>query len=136
MKIGTMEGVQVKKRSVEEKQEEDDVYAMDTYVMAILGGSNAEKTGVTKTTPSKDNIVASLKRSRKPTKKIEAVGHEDEACTQIGCADTSDILGSSIIPRSFKLVVFNVHGTLLDCSLLKEKNPNSKIKLTLKATDR
>ena len=33
-----------------------------------------------------------------------------------------------------KLVVFNVQGTLLDCSLLADPNPNSKIRPTTKTT--
>jgi hypothetical protein len=30
------------------------------------------------------------------------------------------------------LLIFNIHGRLLDCSLLSEKNPNSKIRTTIK----
>jgi hypothetical protein len=133
MKMGSMEGEHVK------KQEDDDVYAMDTYVRAVPGGTNAKKTGGTKETPSKDNIVnivTSPKRSTKPSEKIEAVGCEDDTCTQVRCTNTSDIPGSPIIPGSSKLVVFNVHGTLLDCNLFEEKNPNTKIKPTLKAAGR
>ena len=35
-----------------------------------------------------------------------------------------------------KLLIFNVHGTLLDCSLRLERNPNSKIRPTLKTQRR
>jgi hypothetical protein len=35
-----------------------------------------------------------------------------------------------------KLLIFNVHGTLLDCSLRSETNPNSKIRPTLKTQRR
>ena len=35
-----------------------------------------------------------------------------------------------------KLVIFNVHGTLVDSSLIAEKNPNSKIRPTIKTTTR
>jgi hypothetical protein len=100
---------------------------MDTYIKAVPGGADAKKTGRMETTPSKDNIVASPKRSTKPTEKVEAVGRKDEACTQMRCVDTSDIPGSPIIPRSSKLVAFNVHRTLLDCSLLEEKTPIVKL---------
>jgi hypothetical protein len=43
---------------------------------------------------------------------------------------------SPIIPISSKLLIFNVHGTLLDCSLLDERNPNNRIRPTLKASGR
>jgi hypothetical protein len=133
MKMGSMEGKHVK------KQEDDDVYAMDTYVRAVPGGADAKKTRRTEATPSKDNIVnivVSPKRSTKPSEKVEAVGREDDACTHVRCADTSDIPGSPIIPGSSKLVVFNVHRTKLDYNLFEEKNPNTKIKPTLKAVGR
>jgi hypothetical protein len=121
--MGTVEGDQVKRGSAEKKQEEDDVYAMDTYVRAVPGDAVAEKTRGTATTYSKDNVVASPKRSTKPSEKVEAVGRDEEACTQVRCEDTFDIPGSPIIPESSKLVVFNVHKTLLEYSLLEEKKP-------------
>jgi hypothetical protein len=39
-------------------------------------------------------------------------------------------------PQGKKLVVFNVHGMLLDCSLLFDKNPNTSIWPTLRTTTR
>jgi hypothetical protein len=46
------------------------------------------------------------------------------------------ILGSLLIAGSSKLVVFNVHGTLLDYSLVDEKNPNIKIRPSAYAAGR
>jgi hypothetical protein len=40
------------------------------------------------------------------------------------------------IQDPMKLLIFNVHGTLLDCSLLFDPNPNSKIKPTLQTRTR
>jgi hypothetical protein len=34
-----------------------------------------------------------------------------------------------------KLLVFNVHGTLLDCSMISDKNPNPKLKPTFKTAN-
>jgi hypothetical protein len=34
------------------------------------------------------------------------------------------------------LLVFNVHGTLLDCSLLIDKNPNAAIRPTIRTEKR
>ena len=46
-------------------------------------------------------------------------------------------LGMSLSGRGReKLVIFNVHGTLLDSSLLVENNPNSKIRPTVKTKSR
>jgi hypothetical protein len=36
------------------------------------------------------------------------------------------------ISKANKLLVFNVHGTLLDCSLLLDKNPNTAIRPTFR----
>jgi hypothetical protein len=46
--------------------------------------------------------------------------HQPRAC------DLSDPL---------KLLVFNVHGTLLDCSMISDKNPNPKLKPTFKTAN-
>ena len=35
-----------------------------------------------------------------------------------------------------KLLIFNVHGTLLDCSLLSEPNPNTSIRVTMRSSTR
>jgi hypothetical protein len=35
-----------------------------------------------------------------------------------------------------KLLVFNVHGTLLDCSLMVDKNPNPKLRPTFRTKNR
>jgi hypothetical protein len=35
-----------------------------------------------------------------------------------------------------KLLIFNVHGTLLDCSLLSEPNPNTSIRVTTRSSTR
>ena len=37
---------------------------------------------------------------------------------------------------SVKLLIFNVHGTLLDCSLLTEPNPNTSIRVTTRSSTR
>ena len=35
-----------------------------------------------------------------------------------------------------KLIILNVHGTLVDCSLEQEKNPNSKVRPTVRTRSR
>jgi hypothetical protein len=39
--------------------------------------------------------------------------------------------GACIAGESLKLLIFNVHGTLLDRNLLRERNPNSAIRSIL-----
>jgi hypothetical protein len=53
-----------------------------------------------------------------------------------------NVEGDLILPVSMngrgrnKLLIFNVHGTLLDSSLIAEKNPNSRIRATIKTKTR
>jgi hypothetical protein len=54
----------------------------------------------------------------------------------VSCEESFEIPGFSIIAGKSKLVVFNVHGTLLDYSLLEERNPNTKIRATMKSVGR
>ena len=35
-----------------------------------------------------------------------------------------------------KLLIFNIHGTLLDCSLVADKHPNSRVRPTFRTTSR
>jgi hypothetical protein len=54
------------------------------------------------------------------------MSYDKEASTHVRCTvsyDIIDILGSPIFPGSIKLVILNVHGTLLDYILLIERNP-------------
>jgi hypothetical protein len=126
----------VKKGTIEKKLEDDDVYNMDTCILAPPNATPADKSGGTEKTPTKDNIVGSPKKNKKTTGKVNAVGKEHEASAHVRCEESNDILGSPIIAGSFKLLVFNVHGTLLDCSLLEERNPNNEIRPSMKATSR
>ena len=81
--------------------------------------------------PRKASIMAEQRKSSttSPTK-IDALGSgAGEASTQV---ETTIASLPSVISHSTKLLVFNVQGTLLDCSLLSSQNPNSRIRPTLK----
>jgi hypothetical protein len=80
-KTGTAEGDGAKKRTAERKQEDDNIYNIDTYTGSVPSIAVAEKARGTKIAPSKVNADASLKRSTRPTEKVEAIGREDEVCT-------------------------------------------------------
>jgi hypothetical protein len=69
------------------------------------------------------------KKTKKASTRTDAPNSEEkEAPMQVRCALSSEILRSTTFPRSRKLLILNVHGTLLDCSLLIEHNPNPGIK--------
>jgi hypothetical protein len=77
---------------------------------------------------SKQKLQLVPKKAKKQTGKVDARASEDEASTQVRGVESYPIPGSPIIAGSTKLVVFNVHGTLLDCSLLDERNLNTEMK--------
>ena len=52
---------------------------------------------------------------------------DDQVSTDLGVIGTNS---------ATKLLIFNIHGTLLDCSLLSESNPNSNIRITRKSLTR
>jgi hypothetical protein len=54
----------------------------------------------------------------------------DEAPSKVR-SSTTEISYRTPIAHQKKLLVFNIHGTLLDCNLLIGKNPNSAIQPTL-----
>jgi hypothetical protein len=86
--------------------------------------------------PSKQKLQLVPKKAKKQTGKIDARASEEEASTQVRRLESYPIRGSLIIAGSTKLLVFNVHGTLLDCSLLDERNPNTKMKASAYAAGR
>jgi hypothetical protein len=71
-------------------------------------------------------------RQSSPSKVDAPATNAEEASTHVSCDDTLGPRKSPFRLRTSKLLVFNVHGTLLDCSLVDEPNPNSKIWYTMK----
>ena len=52
---------------------------------------------------------------------------DDQVSTEL------EVIGTN---SATKLLIFNIHGTLVDCSLLSESNPNSNIRITRKSLTR
>jgi hypothetical protein len=75
-------------------------------------------------------------RQPSPSKVDAPATNAEEASTQVSCDDTFGPRKSPFRLRTSKLLVFNVHGTLLDYGLVDEPNPNSKIRYTMKTTSR
>jgi hypothetical protein len=77
------------------------------------------------------------KRKRRPATKVDAItGVSVEETGKIRC---EDITGPRIAPLAgdtLKLIIFNIPGTLMDCSLLREKNPNPSVRTTLNMATR
>ena len=114
--------------------------------VAVEGGSGGSGNGDEMITPSgKVDMAQPLspakrgtptKRKRKlknhsPTKVGNSGSQEAHASDQV----SSDIKANG--PHSPpKLLIFNVHGTLLDCSLLSSPNPNTSIRWTTRSLTR
>ena len=111
---------------------EEDVYSLQ----ALPSNAPAYTNTATKTTLSKHTIQALPRKGKKPAAKIDMEKSEDEASTQMRSTQLCSVLGSPVIQGTSKLLVFNVHGTLLDCSLLYKKNPNTKIGASAYAASR
>jgi hypothetical protein len=80
----------------------------------------------------------SLEKEKKEAKTTsdEAVATAgEEALMKVRCKDRKIACRASI-PERKKLIVFNVYGTLLDCSLLQDPNPNTAIRLTFRTMKR
>jgi hypothetical protein len=88
------------------------------------------------TVPRVTTVRASPKKQKKlrsvSPSKVETVATDGgEATTQV---NSDIIVGSPRSPSTVqksKLLVLNVYGTLLDCSLLQDPNPNTTIRLTM-----
>jgi hypothetical protein len=55
---------------------------------------------------------------------------------KVRCRRELEILIAENMKASLKLVIFNIHSTLLDCGLKVEKNPNSTIRSTVQTKSR
>lgn len=78
------------------------------------------------------------KKQRPPSPpKVDAPALDvEEASTQVSSDDRVEPRKSPVRVEMSKLLVFNVHGTLLDCSLLQNPDPNSSIRYTMKTPTR
>jgi hypothetical protein len=121
-----------KKKSIPETSEDNDVYNMQALPSDAITNTSTAAVGA----PSKQKLQLVPKKAKKQTGKIDARASEEEASTQVRRLESYPIRGSLIIAGSTKLLVFNVHGTLLDCSLLDERNPNTKMKASAYAAGR
>jgi hypothetical protein len=81
-------------------------------------------------------------QSSKKKKKLAHTAADDEALAMPAEEALSkvrskarDISRRAQSAKRKKLQVFNVHGTLLDCSLLIDKNPNAAIKPTIRSVE-
>jgi hypothetical protein len=112
---------------------ETDPYAIggeDTPTPAAAAGLGGKAVGPLEGDSAGGGRLPTVKTVPKKTStKTDAPDSEEkETPMQVRCARSSEILRSTTSPRSRKLLILNVHGTLLDCSLLTEHNPNPSIK--------
>jgi hypothetical protein len=110
---------------------------MDVYSLkAPSSVATALTTFAQDTAPSKPTVEASQKKSTKETPKLAVVASQDQTTIQVRSIESSLIPCLPINSGTSKLLVFNVHGTLLDCSMMDEKNPNTKIRPSALAVHR
>ena len=90
---------------------------------------------------TKDPTLAALNRvgpkTRGKKKQKSPTILETSACQDASLHEqVSNSLGKIGTNSATKLLVFNIHGTLVDCSLLTEPHPNSNIRITRKSSTR
>jgi hypothetical protein len=93
------------------------------------------------TLPRASTAGPSPKKQKKPAQpsppKVDAPALDvDEASTQVSSDNIVAPPESPLRVEKSKLLVFNVHGTLLDSSLLQDTNPNSSIRYTMRTPTR
>jgi hypothetical protein len=100
-------------------------YSLEGAIDGLLevGGSGGHRS------PSK------VKKSAKPAEDEAPAIPEEEAPTKVRSNDLQ-VAHRAPTPQRKKLLVFNVHGTLQDSSLLLDKNPNTAIRPTLRIAKR
>ena len=72
------------------------------------------------------------KRQLRTTARVDALG--GISAEEVGNIRREGIIRPSTTPveqDTLKFIIFNIHGTLLNCSLLREKNPNPTMRTTL-----
>ena len=99
-----------------------------------LGSADGRKRTSENVSPGKRLAPRKARKKKKhnsPTRVGASASQEVPPSDQV----SSDIerIGTHFPP---KLVIFNVHGTLLDCSLLSEPNPNTSIRMTRRSRTR
>jgi hypothetical protein len=90
-------------------------------------------------TPTKAKAKKGQAMKNKAEKKSGAPSNDvaaDGSSLQVSQVNDAAIQGAKYFLDSTKLVVFNVHGTLLDCSIVSESNPNTEIRPTFRHGNR
>jgi hypothetical protein len=100
-------------------------YSLEGAIDRLLevGGSGGHRS------PSK------VKKPAKPVEDEALAIPEEEAPIKVRSKDLQ-VAHRTPTPQRKKLLVFNVHGTLLDSSLFVDKNPNTAIRPTLRTAKR
>jgi hypothetical protein len=104
------------------------------------GGSAGSGNGDGRKTPSGNVSPGKRLTPRKHRKK-----KKHHSPTKVGASASEDVHRSAQVRRNIlgmgthfptKLLILNVHGTLLDCSLLSERNPNVNIRMSTRSLTR
>jgi hypothetical protein len=103
----------------------------------LLAASKMQVHSLPRVAGSASSAKAQKKLQQPSPSKVDAPAmNAEEASTEVSFVDTLAPRKSPVSLRTSNLLVFNVHGTLLDCSLVDEPNPNSKIRYTMRTATR
>ena len=112
------------KGPVQRMDEINDAYSLQ----APLTVGTPLTTSARVTTPAEQTVEVSARKSARETAQVAVVAKQDQATIQVRSVELSLIPRLPINSGTSKLLVFNVHGTLLDCSMVDDKNPNTEIR--------
>jgi hypothetical protein len=134
---------------VSEKPPDKGVSAEDVSLATVGGDSETpDSAGGDGNVAAEDSgkagaLAGALGNTRTSRRRLpRAAAEVMHAVTAIPTSNSDKVEGALNFPMSMngrgkdKLVIFNVHGTLVDSSLIAEKNPNSKIRPTIRTTTR
>ena len=103
----------------------------------LLEASKMAGDSVPTATPAGASTKPGKKHRQASPPKVDAPAADiEEASTQVSNDALSGPRKSLLEVQKSKLLVINVHGTLLDCSLIDEPNPNAGIRYSMKTASR
>jgi hypothetical protein len=105
-------------------------YSMEFGAQGVADGGIEREDAVTTPMGASPPCETNLSKSQSKVDGPSATSHKEE--TKVNYTSTEGGTNAFTKYGRLKLLIFNVHGTLLDCGLLSEKNPNSTIKSSVK----
>jgi hypothetical protein len=116
------------------KSRNSNPYSMEFGAQGVADGGIEREETVTTLMGASPPCETNLSKSQNKVDGHSATSHKEE--TKLNYTSTEGGMNAFTKYGRLKLLIFNIHGTLLDCSLLSEKNPNSTIRSSVKPKTR